>query len=205
MLESLLTDEEVDILDVLISLNKNCSLQVWFAVLVTIATELHIKIKPETKMPGLTPFWVRLMDSTGRGCSNKHQDLEKGCAFKKHFKEFHFYQSQIFNPFSPRLDKLEYQLVRLWHDPLPMCCPSKPDSVLFICLFFISLTFQFNSLLALPSLSRKYSLNGGSWGCFGQISSILQLHYAKNKSEMCTVFTWSRSVPKEPRRQFIQQ
>lgn len=57
ILPSVLRHEEVDIFYVLISQNKNCSLQVWFAVLVTMAMELNLKSspRPETEMPGLTP------------------------------------------------------------------------------------------------------------------------------------------------------
>lgn len=56
---SQLRDEEVDILYVLISLNKNCSLQVWFAVLVAIAMELDLKPShrcgTKIRRVGLTP------------------------------------------------------------------------------------------------------------------------------------------------------
>lgn len=108
-------------------------------------------------------------------------------------------KSDIFFFFLSFLDKPEHQYVCLRHVPIPMNFPSKPDS-----FFIVPFTCHFNRLLALLSLSWKYPLNGGSQGCFGQMS-ILQLHHAKNKPEIYTVFTWGRSVPTEKWRQFIQQ
>lgn len=66
------------------------------------------------------------IDSTVRGCSNKCRDLDKGCAVKKP-GEFHFHPSQTFHLFS-LVDKPEHQYVCLWHVPIPMCFPSKPDT-----------------------------------------------------------------------------
>ena len=140
--------EEVDILCVLISLNKNSSLQVWFAVLVTIAMELDLKSShhPETKIPGLTPTLVNplmLLCETG---SWTLQDVAAAIRTEIWGKDvllkiqgnstFIQVRHLVFLLFWTSLS-----FIRLRRVPIPMCFLSKPNRFSST-LVFVSFTWQ---------------------------------------------------------------
>lgn len=137
------------------------------------------------------------MDSIGRGSSKKHQDLEKGWAVIKPM-EFHFYPSQASFFFLFFFGQAWASVCVKSMSLFPYIFPLKKI------IFLMSLLLVTSTACKFCSASWKYPLNGGSQGCFGQMT-FLQLHHAKNKPEMYTVLTWSRYVPKEQLRKFIQQ
>lgn len=159
---SQLMHEEVDILCVLISLNKNSSLQVWFAVLVTIAMELDLKSShhPETKIPGLTPMLVNPLIPLCETASWTLQDVAAAIRTKIWGKDvllkiqgnstFIQVRHLVFFLFWTSLSFMCLRLVAV-----PMCFPSKPDtfsSILVIVSFTLQLPFSSASHLSMYSM-----------------------------------------------------